>query len=222
MRWSRWLRAFAATASAATVVLALAIGGHALVGATAATSTNGAWVHFNDAQWVNGAGEDSSKFGLVTTSTCPTGYPTCLSDGSYTYGGISLKSKYVPGDPAAITALSFDFSANQASSGPGGSPRMVVQFSDGGNAQLRPLLWAADTWTQLDGMTGNNWDNSGGCGNRYATTWTSVVACHPNTTITAIYLVNDSGWAVPSGSEQVTLDNITVNDIVATGPGSND
>lgn len=222
MRWSKWLRVFAATVSVTTVALAFVIGGNTLAGATAATSTNGAWVRFNDAHWVNGAGEDPSKFGLVTTSTCPTGYPTCLSDGSYTYGGISLKSQYVPSDPATITALSFDFVADQSSNSPGGSPRMVVQFSDGGNAQLRPLGWTEDVWTTVNGMTGNNWDNNGGCGYRYATTWTSVVACHPGATITAIYLVNDSGWAFTSGSEQVTLDNITVNDMIATGPGSND
>jgi hypothetical protein len=220
MRWNTWLRAFAAIVSAATVVLALVIGGHAVAGATA-SSTNSDWVRFNDAHWVNGAGEDASKFGLVTTSTCPTGYPTCLSDGSFTYGGISLKAKYVPSDLTSITALSFNFSANQDSTSPGGSPRMVVQFSDGGNAQLRPLAWTANTWTHVDGMTGNNWDNDGGCGYRYATTWAGVVACHAGATITAIYMVNDSGWAVPSYSEQVTLDNITVNNITATGPGSN-
>ena len=46
-------------------------------------------------------------------------------------------------------------------------------------------------------------------------------ACHPNTTITSIFVVNDSGWLYPATGEQVILDNVTVNNLVATGPGNN-
>ncbi len=99
---------------------------------------------------------------------------------------------------------------------------MVIQFSDGGDGELRPVTWTANTWTHLDGMVGNNWDNNGGsCGYVYGTTWTAVKACHSGATITAIYVVNDSGWLYPSTGEQVTLDNITVNNITATGPNNN-
>jgi len=34
--------------------------------------------------------------------------------------------------------------------------------------------------------------------------------------------VNDSGWLYPSTGETVVLDNITVNDSVAAGPGTSD
>lgn len=190
-------------------VLALVIG--LLVIATpvfAKESGNNAWSPFSKAHWVKGVGNPG--FGLVTTSV--------KTISTITYGGIQLKKSFTPKNPSSITALSFDFNPNQT--GPsGGSPRMVVQFSDGGDGELRPLAWAANTWTHLDGMTGNNWDNNGGsCGFVYATTWTTVMACHAGETITSIFVVNDSGWEYPSTGEQVILDNITVNKMIATGP----
>lgn len=170
-----------------------------------AYATNRAWSTFGKAHWVKGAGNPG--YGLVT-----------VSNSTYPYGGIQLKKSFTPTNPNKITALSFDFNPNQTG-GSGGSPRMVIQFSDGGDGELRPLNWTANTWTHLDGMTGNNWDNNGGtCGFVYATTWAGVLACHPGTTITSIYVVNDSGWLYATTGEQVILDNITVNKVIATGP----
>ena len=200
------------TAAVLTLVIGLvAMGSMAFTAAFAAPAGNAAWAPFANADWVAGAGNPG--YGLVTTSQQTPG-------GKITYGGIRLKSSAVPTDPSTITALSFDFNPNQTGAS-GGSPRMVVQFSDGGNGQLRPLNWTANTWTTVDGMNGNNWDNSGGCGPLYGTTWIAVLACHPNTTITGIFVVNDSGWKYPATGEQVTLDNVTVNNLTATGPGNN-
>jgi hypothetical protein len=193
-------------------MLALLVGLFAVIPVAFAAGTNTDWATFDCAKWVKGAGTNGT-YGLVTTSNasnCPD-------------GGLNLKA--IPGNianPNNIYALSFDFNPNQA--GPSvGSPRMVILFSDNGNADLRPLTWTANTWTHLDGMVGNNWDNNGGCGFLYGTTWTAVKACHPGATITGIFMVNDSGYAggpYPNG-EQVTLDNITVNNITATGPNNN-
>jgi parallel beta-helix repeat protein len=170
---------------------------------------NGAWSTFNNATWTAGAGVGGS-YGLVTTST--------QTSSGVTYGGIALKK--APSNPADIWALSFDFNTNQTGQS-GGSPRLVVMFSDGGNAQLRPITWTANTWAHLDGMSGTNWDNDGGCGYLYATTWQAVLACHPGATVSSIFVVNDSGWEYPTAGEQVSLDNVTVNQYVATGPGAN-
>jgi len=171
---------------------------------TAVAAPKAKWVPFGTAAWVANAGNPG--YGLVTTSQ------------GTTYGGIGLSRP--PTDPASITALSFDFNPNQPGAS-GGSPRMVVQFSDGGEGQLRPLNWTANSWTTVEGITGNNWDHAGPpgtCGALYAQTWAAILACHVGQTITAIFVVNDSGWLYPSG-EQVTLDNVTVNDAVARGPG---
>jgi hypothetical protein len=163
------------------------------------------WTPFGTAHWVKGAGLGGG-YGLVTTSL-PSG----------TYGGISLSNP--PADPNSLTALSFDFKPNQTG-GSGGSPRLVVQFSDGGDASLRPLAWVAGTWTHEDGMVGTDWDNRGGtCGSLYETTWATIKTCHTGTTVTGIFAVNDSGWLYPPAGEEVVLDNVTVNDQVASGPG---
>lgn len=160
--------------------------------------------------------------GLVTTSTNPD--PNCpgpLCDyGQTTFGGLAVVNG--PTDPASITILRFDFKASVTGDS-GGSPRIVLVFSDGGNATLRPLALTEGTWVTLDGMTGNDWDNNGGvCGFVYATTYAGVVACHPGASITGIFVVNDSGWLY--GFEQVIIDNIMIEApgflISVEGPGS--
>jgi hypothetical protein len=171
------------------------------------------WRTFGDAHWQPHVG-NNSQHGLVTSSV--EAVPADIS--SLTYGGMNMLNP--PSDPASITALSFDFTSNVTGNS-GGSPRMDVSWSDGGSSSLRPLtLDASAGYQTIDGMTGSNWDNNyGGCGYRYATTWSAVVACHPGATITGIDVVNDSGWLYPAG-ETITLDNITVNNTVATGPGN--
>lgn len=84
---------------------------------------------------------------------------------------------------------SYDFKA--ATPGPSlGSPRLVILFSDGGRAELRPLTWTT-AWQKVDDP---NWDNNGGvCGFRYETDWSSIQACHPGTFITNEYITTDPG-----------------------------
>lgn len=85
---------------------------------------------------------------------------------------------------------SFWFKSNLLSPSSLGYPRLVVQFSDGGNASLRPLTWQP-YWTQVQDP---NWDNNaGGCGFRYETTWQAIQACHPGTFITNEYITTDPG-----------------------------
>lgn len=178
----------------------------AAVFATTASAVAPVTFTFGNGTWMPGTGHDS-QFGLVTSS-----------DASGTFGGASIEN--FPSDPNSVTALSFDFNANVA--GPsGGSPRLVVRFSDGGSGDLRPLEWTAGTWTTVDGINGNSWDNNGGtCGFLYATTWGGVKACHAGASISRIFVVNDSGWLYPTTGETVIIDDITVNDLVAGGPGN--
>jgi len=138
-------------------------------------------------------------------------------------GGIRLL--HGPTDPASITAASFWMKANVTHAS-GGSPRLVIAFSDGGNAQLRPLNWTADTWQLVDGFNLNanvGWDTNGvgGCGYLYNVAYSVILNClDSETVITDIFVVNDSGWFgdLPDG-EQIILDDITVNTIVSSGPG---
>jgi len=70
----------------------------------------------------------------------------------------------------------------------------------------------------VDGMvvTGNvGWDNNGGsCGFRYHTDWGTVKGCHAVASITAIFVVNDSGWL--HDPESVAFSDLEVNGIGAS------
>lgn len=104
------------------------------------------------------------------------------------YAGVLVHHVY--GWPtAAFPNSSFDFKA--AVPGPSlGSPRLVILFSDGGNAVLRPLSWT----TYWQKVADPNWDNTGGaCGFVYETTWNTIKACHLGTVVTNEYITTDPG-----------------------------
>jgi hypothetical protein len=82
---------------------------------------------------------------------------------------------------------SYEVKSSQA--GPSlGSPRLVIQFSDGGRGELRPLM----NTTEWQEVADPNWDNNGGtCGFRFQTTWQDVQECHAGAVVTAAYWVAD-------------------------------
>lgn len=81
------------------------------------------------------------------------------------------------------------FEVKSSMAGPSlGSPCLVVQFSDGGRGELRPLTNS----TEWEPVADPNWDNNGGtCGFRFQTTWEEVQECHPGTFVVGVYLVAD-------------------------------
>lgn len=105
------------------------------------------------------------------------------------YAGVLVHHVY--GWPTAtFPNSSFDFRSSVPSPFSLGYPRLVVTFSDGGNASLRPLTWT----TAWQPVTDPNWDNNaGGCGYRFQQTWQQIQACHPGTYITNEYITTDPG-----------------------------
>jgi hypothetical protein len=212
----------------------LAVGLSPTGSATAASR----WVPDGSAAWVKGAGDDGgANYGLVTTSyglgTYDGGSP-----GAPDWGEVDLNPPNLPTtNPKKINALSYDFNPAQGGSS-GGSPRMVICFSDGdpslcdSNGELGPLNWQTPGhWTRVDGFAqsdgvNNVWFNKGGlssCPQGWPpTTWKAIVACHPGATIKQIRIVNDSGWLSSSytatAPEKVTLDNLRVNGLNTNGP----
>jgi len=87
----------------------------------------------------------------------------------------------------------------------GGSPRLVIVFSDGGNINLRPLAWVANAWTREgSGTTTSDWDNSGGtCGFLYEQTYDVVTACHTGTTVAAAFVVTRQRLALSDRLRQL-------------------
>jgi hypothetical protein len=115
----------------------------------------------------------------INTTTAPTGF-----------AGVTVHHVY--GMPT-IDYPSSRFEVKSNVPGPGGvpslgSPRLVILFSDGGRAELRPLLNTPD-WQPVSDP---NWDNNGGtCGFVYETTWENVQSCHAGTFITDVYIATD-------------------------------
>lgn len=133
------------------------------------------------------------------------------------YGGAYLH--HVEGQPAPEEAPSFDFYST-VSGLSGGSPRLHINFSDGGGADLRPQMWEQDMWTTVDG-NGMNWDSNGlTCGYQYATTYAAVLACHPGATVTSAYVVSDSGWLHPEGYVHY-IDNLQYGGVTISQPSDN-
>jgi hypothetical protein len=168
------------------------------------------------AAWVSGSDPlvPSDSDGKVLDLNSP---HTCSASNGYTdcsYAGMTL-----PGldglSLSGVSALSYDFAVQTPgwSSGGGGSPRLVLALSDGGNVQLdTAATLTTGTWVHLDAISGAV-DNVNGtnesCGT-YQITWSAAVACHGPATIVDTFIINDSGWEASSGFD-VWVDNITLN-----------
>lgn len=107
-----------------------------------------------------------------------------------TNGFAGVLVHHVYGTPTdAFPNSSFWFKSNLTGNSLG-YPRLVIQFSDGGNASLRPLFWT----TYWQNVADPNWDNNaGGCGFRFEVTWQAIQTCHPGTFITNEYITTDPG-----------------------------
>jgi len=156
----------------------------------------------------------SIKLLLAHVASCPTGndYSTCP------YAGADLNG--VAGSPPT-TPPSYDFYSTVASIYSGGSPRLVMIFSDNGDMELRPLSWAAGVWAHESGST-TDWDVNGGtCGFLYAATYNAGLLCHTGKTVTDVFVVTDSAWltTVPNGYTHY-IDNISYGSTFITSPQS--
>ena len=160
---------------------------------------------------------DNLVLDLHSPQTCSAAnsYTNCSYAGMTVWGvdGLSL---------AGITALSYDFAVKTPgwSAGGGGSPRLVLMLSDGGNVQLdTPSTVTTGTWVHLDALTGAV-DNANGvsesCGT-YQISWSAAVSCHGAAKIVDAFIVNDSGWEASSGLD-LWVDNIVLNKTLISSP----
>ncbi len=138
-------------------------------------------------QWVKVGGNQ-----LVSLTATATGY-----------AGAELK--HVAG-AAPANAPTFSFTAPNAPTS-GGSPRLVMNFSDGGRIEGRPLDWTVAE--QLVG-DGDEWDSNGGgeCGFVYGVDYNTALECHDGSdvTVTSVFVITDSGWL--NGAHTVQIDDI--------------
>jgi hypothetical protein len=138
----------------------------------------------------------------------------------------SFAGATLTGAPTALPAAapSFDFMST-VSGDSGGSPRLVIRFSNGGKAELRPLTLTAGTWTTVNGTLAN-WDINGGTGGAcasflYAQDYAKVQSCFPTETVTSVFVVTDSAWKHAAGYTH-WIDNIRFGNTFITRPGNGD
>jgi hypothetical protein len=176
------------------------------------------------AGWVNGsdplvAGDTDGKVIQLSSPTYS------LSDSPYNYGGFVAHA--LDGMPvSSINALSYDFQVTTPgwTGGGLGSPRLIVDFTDGsgvvGNIALNPVdNLTSGTWYSLNATTGGVDVSGGTCGYMYQATWGSWQPCFTGDKVADAYVVNDSGWG-SNGSFTVQVDNLTLNNTVYSAPAS--
>ena len=167
------------------------------------------------------SGGGGAHAGWVHTSDQPPGdtdqQAIQIHDTTSGYAGVLVHHVY--GTPTATFPNSkFDFKSNLASPSSLGYPRLVIRFSDGGNASLRPLSWQQN-WTTVQDP---NWDNNaGGCGFLFETTWQQIQACHPGTFVTNAYITTDPGIDVTFLIDNLSIDGKTFSNASDNGNGDN-
>ena len=160
------------------------------------------------AHWTTATSNDADPFSVQIDVPEGTGSPNFFSS----FGGVELH--HVPA-AAPATPPAFDFRADKSAAS-GGSPRLVIQFSDGGDMELRPLTWTAMTWTHEDGSS-TDWDvHSPTCPFLFETTYVAGLACHAGASVTAVFIVSDSGWL--SAPYTNWIDNIQYDGTVISQP----
>jgi opacity protein-like surface antigen len=170
-------------AVAATSVFALALAAspaYAADGASPVTfwSGQGAQSHWQNHKGDSPNDTDTQDIELATTDRFSW----------YGYAGFSVANL----DPTRVEDFgpsTFEVKSDYTG-GSLGSPRLVVQFSDGGSADLRPLQNNEDWQTVGDGA---EWDNHGGtCDFGYEETWAQVRDCHLGENVTGVFMVADA------------------------------
>lgn len=157
-------------------------------------------------------------------SACPTGYPTCFSDGTFTYGYfVTYNMRGTTLDQ--LTNLATEYYVQNGCFG-GGSPRFSIVMSDNSEIHVylgtppsftdcRPPNWEA-TGNLASDLAGPRWDVSQVCAGSY-TVYSVAVACAnaAGLTINSIWVGIDGGWSGtnPLTTQTFLFDHIQLNDV---------
>ncbi len=171
---------------------------------TPVSASNGFGTYIGTAQPLHVTGMQGTV--LYEQYVCPTGYPTCFSDGTFTYGyfvmytarGLTLDQ---------LTNLATQYNVQSGCFG-GGSPRFSIVMSNGAEIQVYLGTYpnfsdcpTTNTWYSTGNFAtdsaGLRWDASQlSCGTFYGT-YSGAVACANSLglTISAILVGTDGGWS---------------------------
>ena len=154
---------------------------------------------------------------LYEQSVCTSGYPTCFSDGTFTFGAMIMRN--LRGDTLdQLTNLQARYNVQSGCFG-GGSPRFQLDMSNGRNIFVYfgtppafadcplPGAWMS-TGNYASDLAGTRWDTSQLCPGTFYNTYSGAITCADSmgATIDSLSVVTDGGW---SGTNAGTPDGQT-------------
>jgi hypothetical protein len=158
-------------------------------------------------------------------SACPTGYPTCFADGTFTYGYFVTYN--LRGDTLSqLTNLATEYYVVHGCFG-GGSPRFSIVMSNGAEIfvylgtspnfmDCPPPVWQSTGNLATDGA-GLRWDTSQICAGTFYNTYSGAVTCAnlAGLTINSIWVSTDGGWSGtnPATTQTFLFDHIELNNV---------
>ena len=145
---------------------------------------------------------------LYEQSVCQDGYPTCLSDGTLTFGAMVMRN--LRGDTLdQLTNLQAMYNGQSGCFG-GGSPRFQIDMSNGVKSANIFVYFGTppgfvdcptpDTWFSTGNYAtdsaGTRWDTSQLCTGTFYNTYSGAVTCADTLgyTIDSLSVVTDGGW----------------------------
>ena len=163
-------------------------------------------------------------------SSCPSGYPNCFSDGSFTFGVFVMRK--AKGDTLdQLTNLAANWNVQAGCDG-GGAPRFAVDLSNGATISVyfgSPPNYSTDcapsssTWmstgnlaTDPPGPGGTRWDSTQIGGTFYGTYSQAVALANAQgLTISDVAVIIDGGWSGtnPSTTQTILFQQIQVNGV---------
>lgn len=173
---------------------------------------------FGDASLVSPGNASATAVKLI--SECPSGYPTCFGDNSFTYSGIDFS--ITAGTAfSSLTNLGTDFNVTAGDCG-GGSPRFQVNI---GGKNVFVYIGPAPNFTSC----GSGWQSTGNLlsspdarfdlsqyGGPFYGTYSDAMGLLGSQNVTGIQLVADGGWAVTGNTQTVLVDNVNINGTIYT------
>jgi hypothetical protein len=197
--------------------------------------------HNNKCQW-EAFGETAKVIEL--TSDCAV-YPDCLSDGSFTYSGVSFiytgssfKKKFGYLKFQDINQLSTDYNVTNTDCG-GGSPRFSIELPNvegtlcsipGDSCSIFVYIGpypnftdCAAGWQTTGNLIGNadlRFDTSQLTGGTFYDSYSNALALAGPVKVLGIDLVVDGGWTNPGGGQDILVNNVMVNNFTLNANGS--
>lgn len=199
--------------------------------------------HNNKCPWE--AFGDTAKV-IELTSACAV-YPDCLSDGTFTYSGVSFiyngssfKKKFGYLKFQDIYKLSTDYNVTDTDCG-GGSPRFSIELPNvggtlcsisGDSCSIFVYVGPYPNYTGCAAgwqSTGNLiesadpiFDTSQLAGGTFYDTYSNALALAGGVKVLGIDLVVDGGWTNPGQGQDILVNNVMVNNFTLNTSGSGD